>query len=304
MATRTALFNRVQPGGVYTISDIEQHPGDVWFVNSATGSDTAGYGQNPDAPFATIDYAIGNCTDSQGDVIYVMPGHSETVTAAITCDKIGVSIIGLGKGRLRPAVTASGAIDAVTVTAANVHLKNLRLIGNTANVTALVNIAAADLVMEDLVFEPAATPVSTITVASGGHRFHLNGFKVLASANGPTMFMDFESSASDNWIVENGFINFLPNGLDTAVFRADVDTTSGGIIKNVVAIGLDADVPFVDFNSSSAVGEGMIVDCTWQTRAASTATATYDLGGYGTFRVGVSDGPNRAAILHPATSAT
>ena len=147
MATRATLFSRTQPGGVYTITDIEQHPGDVWFVKSGTGTDGAGYGQNPDSPFATIDYAIGQCTASQGDVIYVLPGHAETCTAAVTCDVAGVSIIGLGKGRLIPALTNSGAHDLVTVTAANVMLKNLRLIGSAADCTALVNIAAADLTM-------------------------------------------------------------------------------------------------------------------------------------------------------------
>jgi hypothetical protein len=59
---RTALFSRKQSGGMYDISNLEKHPGDVFFVHSVTGSDAAGYGFNPDSPVATVDYAINMCT--------------------------------------------------------------------------------------------------------------------------------------------------------------------------------------------------------------------------------------------------
>ena len=100
MATRTPLFNRTQPGGVFTISDVVAHPGDIWWVCSTTGVDAAGYGQNPDAPCATINYAYDLATAAQSDVIYVMPGHEETLLNATTLvpDKAGISIIGLGRG--------------------------------------------------------------------------------------------------------------------------------------------------------------------------------------------------------------
>jgi hypothetical protein len=285
-------------GGVLTT-------GSTFWVDSghSLASDAVTNGTN-DKPFATVDYAIGRCTASAGDVVMVAEGHTETVTSAITLDVAGVSIVGLGRGRLRPALTASGAIDLITVTAANCYLGNLRLIGAAASVTSLVNIAAADLEMEKLVFEPGATPLMSITVASGGHRFHLHDFKFLGSANGPDCFMDFESSSSDDWIIEDGFINATNSGMDLAVFRANVDTTAGGIIKNVVAIGLDATALFVDFNSSSAVGEGIVWNCAWQHAAAATIANGLDLGGYGTAYVAASDGANRGAEALPATSAS
>ena len=97
---RTALFSRKQSGGVFTVQEMQDHPGDIWFVDStaSAASDTAGFGKNPDAPTATIDYAVGLATASKGDVIYVMPGHNETIAAAtsLVIDKIGLSIIGLG----------------------------------------------------------------------------------------------------------------------------------------------------------------------------------------------------------------
>ena len=63
------------------------HPGKVFWVNNSTVLPDNGLGgSNGNActytkPFSTIDYAIGKCKASRGDVIYVMPGHAETVTA-------------------------------------------------------------------------------------------------------------------------------------------------------------------------------------------------------------------------------
>jgi hypothetical protein len=136
---RTALFSRNQPGGVWTISDLVAHPGDIWFVDSgcATGADSAGYGQNPDAAFLTLDYAIGKCSASNGDVIYVLPGHTETFTAAngFDADVAGVKIIGLGWGDSRPKFIFGHANASVTVGAAGVWLENLRF---CAGITAVL----------------------------------------------------------------------------------------------------------------------------------------------------------------------
>jgi hypothetical protein len=146
MATRTPLFNRVQPGGVFTISDVVEHPGDIWWVDSGTGVDAAGYGQNPDAPLATLDYAIGLATASKGDVIYLLPAHAENITTAtaVNLDKAGITVIGLRMGNLIPTFTATAAAGAFTVAAANVTLKNIRLLaGFATGVTQAIAIAAA-----------------------------------------------------------------------------------------------------------------------------------------------------------------
>ena len=154
--TRTALFSRHQPGGVFTIDDLEQHPGDILFVNNTVtaATDATGYGQNPDAPFATLDYAIGQCTASNGDVIYVMPGHAEDLTAAdsIDVDVAGIKIIGLGWGALKPTFRTTAAAGSFKVDAANVLVRNIKLVANfatgtTAGMTLTAN--ATNLIVED-----------------------------------------------------------------------------------------------------------------------------------------------------------
>ena len=43
----------------------------------------------------TIAAALDNCVANRGDVILVLPGYTETVTAALALDVAGVSVIGL-----------------------------------------------------------------------------------------------------------------------------------------------------------------------------------------------------------------
>lgn len=125
---RNAIFSSYQPGGMFAVIDVNKHPGNVWFVNSVTGINGDGYGQNPDAPFAGLDYAVGKCTANNGDVIYVMPGHNEGIiaVAAIDFDVAGITVIGLGTGSLKPTIDYDHADASVAIGADNVCIKGFR----------------------------------------------------------------------------------------------------------------------------------------------------------------------------------
>jgi len=134
--------------------------GNVFFVDSgsATGSDGATNGLNPQTPFLTIDYAIGRCTASNGDIIFVMPGHAETVAATdITIDVAGVSIIGLGHGNDRPTLTYGAAGSTVTMSAASSRLSNVILTPGAASVAAAITISGAGVEIDNVVLTPHAT---------------------------------------------------------------------------------------------------------------------------------------------------
>ncbi len=122
----------------------------VLFVDSGHAqtldSDDGEHGHSFQRPFATIDYAIGQCTASQGDVILVAPGHTETIVGAtgFVLDVIGVTIIGIGVGTLRPTLSLGTATAAtLNVTAANCKLSNLRVISALANIAAGITIGAS-----------------------------------------------------------------------------------------------------------------------------------------------------------------
>ena len=104
-----------------------QTTGRVFFVGSTAvpggvaGVNASGaYGNSPQRPFATTDYAIGECTASRGDTIYVLPGHAEaTVTGTIAMDVAAVRIIGLGIGTNRPTLTFTGTGGVIALSAIN-----------------------------------------------------------------------------------------------------------------------------------------------------------------------------------------
>jgi hypothetical protein len=156
-ATRTPLFSRHQPGGTYAYAPIRRFPGEVFFAGSASTNcvDDTGHGRSPEAPFATLDYAIGQTTANQGDVIYLMPGHVELVTAAgdLTLDMAGVHIIGVGNGTIQPIIrfTTINTTD-MLVSAANCTVEHVNFQAGVANVAAAIDVNATDFTIRNCRF--------------------------------------------------------------------------------------------------------------------------------------------------------
>lgn len=130
------------------------HPGKVfWVSNSGVFSDrqigtSDGNKGTYDASFSTITGALAQCTANRGDIIFVKPGHAETVSAAagIVLNKAGVAIIGLGQGSTRPTITLGTANTAtITVTANNVTVSNFLFKGNFLNIATCFSVANAQV---------------------------------------------------------------------------------------------------------------------------------------------------------------
>lgn len=128
------------------------YPGEVFWVNNSTVLAKQGVGgsdQNKGTyqkPKSTIAGAIDACTASRGDVIIVMPGHSETIETdgGLALDTAGVAIVGLGVGTLRPKIVVDTlAAAAITVTAANVTLQNFVIEASFADITNAIDVTAA-----------------------------------------------------------------------------------------------------------------------------------------------------------------
>lgn len=151
-------------------------PGQVFWVNGSSvladdgvlGSD--GNRGTYQKPFATIDYAIGQCTANRGDVIMVMPGHTETISAAgsIAADVAGVAIVGLGSGSKRPTLSFTAAAASITVSAANVTFKNILFSAAFADVAEVFTPSAKNLALEDCEFVDSAADLNFLSIADTG----------------------------------------------------------------------------------------------------------------------------------------
>jgi len=209
---RTGLFVRKQAGGVFDVTALEKHPGNVWFVNSTGGVDGAGYGQNPDAPTATLDYAIG--LSGTGDVIYVMPGHAETIagTNGFDADVAGIKIVGLGWGASRPTFTFSATASQVNIGAASVWLENLRFIAGVSAVVSGVQVeGVTDFVCKNCEFDYGGTTgwdfVISLELEAGSHRAIIedNIFRTEPATAGPNDFISLVGVSNSVTIRNNQF---------------------------------------------------------------------------------------------------
>lgn len=248
----------------------------VFYVHSGSGSN--GYdGLSWSSPFATLAYAISKCTASVGDVILVRPGHAETTTA-LTVDKIGVRIIGLGRGRNKPALTATtAATDLVNVTAASVYMENMRLVGAASGCTALLDIGAADFYARGMVLEHGAAPVVAVTVPAASHRFVLEDCQWRGTAAGPTLGVSVEGKVDDWKLIRPRADYGGSSGLDTAFLQSSFKMKGYEIIDPVI-VGFD--VVSIDINSSSAaVGDGVCFGGCSVASAGITVANAIDAGG-------------------------
>jgi len=133
----------------------------TFYVDSGADNagDTTDHGLSPTFPFATIDYAIGQCTASQGDIILVAPGHAETIATAITCDVIGIKIIGCGFGSLMPTITFATSTTAATieVDAANVWIEGLWFEAGVDQLEQMIRVSAAHCTIKNCVFDEGSS---------------------------------------------------------------------------------------------------------------------------------------------------
>jgi len=159
MANKLAISGLLKELNAYGVQEMQYlTSGNVFFVDSGAtnASDTTDdvHGLSWEYPHAKIDYAVGRCTADNGDVIYVAPGHAETVDSAgdLSLDVAGITVIGLGRGDKRPAITIgkdSVAGADVNVDAAEITLKNMIFKISGVNVTAMIDVNADGFTLED-----------------------------------------------------------------------------------------------------------------------------------------------------------
>lgn len=213
--------------------------GKVFFVHSGTGSNSLKGGTAPDDPLATIDYAIGLCTANKGDIILVMPGHTETIAAAggIAADVAGISIIGLGWGTMRPTITFSATGSTFTVSAANVTIANLRVTSSVDEMVKMFHVTAAHCTLDNI--EHFETPTFQtiqflLTSAAADYLTVKNCYHYQATAATAAQLWIQLVGCDNVRILDNTFILTLQNGATCAVINATTAVVNCEIARNTI----------------------------------------------------------------------
>lgn len=147
---------------------LQAHPGNVFWVDNALtnspypNADVAGSDSNRGTyqrPFASLAMALSMCQSGNGDIIFIKPGHQETVTGAGTITQTAnsnystlslnvgsVAIIGLGTGISRPTFNFTTAATAnIPLRAAGVSIQNVLFTANYADIASVFTAQVASV---------------------------------------------------------------------------------------------------------------------------------------------------------------
>ena len=126
--------------------------GNLYWVDSVNGSN-----DNPegtfDAPYSTLQYAMGLTQAANHDTYICKPGHSEALSSAgaIALTDTGVSVVGMGSGAHRATLSFDTAVGAdFDIGGANFTLANFLLSGGIDALTGPIDVNAADCRLLDI----------------------------------------------------------------------------------------------------------------------------------------------------------
>jgi hypothetical protein len=306
----TAFPNGVSSFGVPVFGGgpgVPATTGKYFFVDSTTGSN-GNSGLDKDHPFADVATAISATTASKGDVIVLMPGHSETVSTTIT-PKAGSTIVGLGFGRNRAVFTsAASALDVFTISANNVTLQNFVIVGASASVTALLEISGTYPRFVDLELQGGVTPTSLVTVSGGADGAIWQNCRFRAAA-GTAIGIVIEATAiAPDWLMTNIYFHGSSvRDVDTSFIQMSKKSLTGLIINGfygLAVVGGDNVAGAFDFNSSTGLVDGLIVNAHVAFDTGVTGGEVFDAGGMLTSQCFFNDIASATGARFPATTAS
>lgn len=244
--------------------------GTVRYVCSATtGASDNNDGTDATKPLATVDGAIGKCTASVGDVIVLMPGHAETVTAtSIALDVAGVTIVGLGYGLNRPTFTFGAAAATITVSAANCTWKGCHFIGNFLDVASAFTLSTAkDFRLEQNTFEGNSAILNFLSIVTTGTTNNAaDGLAVVGNSwiNLNTSPLAFISILGDlnRLVVTDNYVNSASTA-DVGHFITITDDTilAARILRNtLIVVGATAAAVGIFLTGSSTDNTGIVAN--------------------------------------------
>jgi hypothetical protein len=262
----------------------------------------------------TLASALDRCRANRGDVIYLLPGHSESVVDGTMLDnlKVGTKIVGIGRGSDMPVFRWTAAAASWAINDANVEISGVRLRMEGANgITKAINITAADVALAgcDIEVASGATAKAAIAIEVGsaalrcsivgsvfrGTTTHnvTDGIK-LVGGTVPSGFRLIDNEMIFSATAANGLVHVTVAALGILIARnfmynTHTASTACIAIDDVAADGLAA------FNALGTLNDGVAADqgITFGTAALVKCVENYSI-----------DEPKKSGALAPAAAAT
>lgn len=212
--------------------------------------------------FPTLNAALAdsNVVASRGDIIYLLPGYTQTITGAAgtSITKAGLTIIGLGSGTLRPTISFTTAVGAsFDISAANTLIRNVVFTAAFDALTAMINVSGADVAFEECEFNTNSGTVGVvlgILTAATAARFRVERCRFLGPAtnSGTTTTAQIKHEVGVDYIIrDNYFTGKMTQAIlnATTVLRGLIDNNRFVVATGTVAITMAAaSTPFITNN--------------------------------------------------------
>lgn len=204
--------------------------------------------------------ADSNVVAARGDVLLLLPGHTETITGAagVSISKSGLSIIGLGVGAARPTFTFTTAVAAsFDISGANTLIRNIRFVCGIDNQTAMNNVTSSDVIFDSCEWiisnGTVGAAIGILTAATADRLQVINSrFTGPATNAGTTCAACIQHEAGVDYVIQN---NYFTGKMTQAILN--VATVLRGLIAGnffVIATGTKAiamaaaSTPFISNN--------------------------------------------------------
>lgn len=225
----------------------QTHPGRAFWVSNNTTGLLAGQKGGSDgnrgdfnAPFATLSYALTQCVANRGDIVFIKPGHTETVSSAgaIALATAGVAIVGLGFGSSRPTFTLDTANTAtIAVSADNVSVQNCLFVANFLSIaTCFALTTAKGFTVQACEFRDTSGVLNFLNcVKSTGAANTVDGLTVTDSA-----WYGLGTTSVGSFILTANDIDRLTIQRNTVILKTTVDApifvnVTAGVLTNLYA---------------------------------------------------------------------
>ncbi len=269
--------------GMYIGREILTNPGaKIHFVglNSLAwyGDFLSAFGPDADGgnrAFATLTAAMAdaNVVASRGDIIYILPGYTETIASAagVSVTKAGLTIKGLGFGSMRPTFTfATSTAASFDISGANTTIQNVVFTNAINAQSAMFNVTAADVAFDGCEFNTntgTTGVVVGILTAATATRLRVENCRFMGPAtnSGTTTTAQIKHEAGVDYLIRN---NYFTGKMTQAI--VNVATVLRGVIDSnrfVVATGTSAismaaaSTPFITNNRMNVASGTSPITC-------------------------------------------
>jgi hypothetical protein len=203
--------------------------------------------------FLTLAAGLAECRSGLNDFVFVLPGHSESVTTGgMSALVAGTHIIGLGNGGNRPVFRWTATTSQWAIAVADVTFSNLRLRTEGAVVVKAIAVTAADVVFDSCEIENSS-----------------------GASNYATICVEF-GVGSSRGMVSNTRFRGLAAGTPANAIKIDATTADGHQVRSCTFI-CPGHATTGQIQVSSAVTNFLIADCVmYNTLASSQFCITID----------------------------